>query len=107
METLDFPPGTVIYKKGELANFVYVLKSGRVKLSIGLHDFIVTSEEPVAFGLEAVSGAPYSEDCVAVTEVKLIRCEKGEFQDVYQNTELGKRSLEEFMRRTAKALGWI
>lgn len=107
METIDVSAGEEIFKAGEVGKHIYVIKSGKVKISVGLYDFFITAQEPVAFGLEVLLDKPYTETCRAVEETKLIKCEKQEFLDVYAKTEVGKNSLAEFMRRTARALGWI
>lgn len=107
METIDVSAGEEIFKAGEVGKYIYVIKSGKVKISVGLYDFFITAQEPVAFGLEVLLDKPYTETCRAVEETKLIKCEKQEFLDVYAKTEVGKNSLVEFMRRTARALGWI
>uniref|UniRef100_A0A7C4CDI4 Cyclic nucleotide-binding domain-containing protein n=1 Tax=Fervidobacterium thailandense TaxID=1008305 RepID=A0A7C4CDI4_9BACT len=107
METIEVSAGEEIFKAGEVGKYIYVIKSGKVKISVGLYDFFITAQEPVAFGLEVLLDKPYTETCRAVEETKLIKCEKQEFLDMYAKTEVGKNSLVEFMRRTARALGWI
>lgn len=107
METIEVSAGEEIFKAGEVGKYIYVIKSGKVKISVGLYDFFITAQEPVAFGLEVLLDKPYTETCRAVEETKLIKCEKQEFLDVYARTEVGKNSLVEYMRRTARALGWI
>jgi len=107
VETIEVSAGEEIFKAGEVGKYIYVIKSGKVKISVGLYDFFITAQEPVAFGLEVLLDKPYTETCRAVEETKLIKCEKQEFLDMYAKTEVGKNSLVEFMRRTARALGWI
>ncbi len=107
METIEVSAGEEIFKAGEVGKYIYVIKSGKVKISVGLYDFFITAQEPVAFGLEVLLDKPYTETCRAVEETKLIKCEKQEFLDMYAKTEVGKNSLVEFVRRTARALGWI
>jgi len=107
VETLEFNENEKIIEKDKIEPYVYIIKSGKVKVSIAGYETTLTDETPDVFGLEALVGQPYTETCIASGYVKVIRCEKSEFMDVYAKTEVGKEALKSFMRRTAKALGWI
>ncbi|AMW33194.1 cyclic nucleotide-binding domain-containing protein [Fervidobacterium islandicum] len=107
METLEFKDGDKIIEKDKKEPYVYIVKSGKVKVSLGAYETILSEELPDVFGLEALVDEPYTETCIAVGDVKVIRCEKNEFKDIYVKTEVGKEALKSFMRRTAKALGWL
>ncbi|MFN6991500.1 MAG: Crp/Fnr family transcriptional regulator [Fervidobacterium sp.] len=107
METVDFKSGETIIKNGEKGEFVYIIKSGRIKAVIASYEVILSGELPDVIGLEALTNEQYTETCTAVEDVKLIKCSTREFMDIYANTELGKKALESFVRRTAKAFGWF
>jgi len=107
VETLEFEDGYKIIEKGKQEPYVYIIKSGKVKASLGTYEALLSEETPDVFGLEALIDEPYTETCIAVGTVKVIRCEKNEFKDIYVKTEVGKEALKSFMKRTAKALGWI
>lgn len=107
METLDFAPGEIIIKNGEKGKYVYIIKSGTVKSKTGLYESTLSDKDPDVFGIEALIGEAYTETCTAINEVKVIRCETEEFMEIYAKTDVGKKALESFMKRTAKALGWI
>jgi len=107
VETLDFGPGETIIKNGEKGKYVYIIKSGNVKSKLGLYECTLSDKEPDVFGIEALIGEAYTETCTAVSEVKVIKCEVEEYMEIYAKTDVGKKALESFMKRTAKALGWI
>ncbi|HOJ94091.1 cyclic nucleotide-binding domain-containing protein [Fervidobacterium sp. 2310opik-2] len=107
METLEFKDNQMIIQKGEKGEYVYVLKSGKVKIKVNGYELIMTDEDICVFGLEALIDEPYTETCVTVGNVKVIRYQPSEFMEIYAKTEVGKKALESFMRRTAKVLGWI
>lgn len=107
METIDFSPGDVIIKNGEKGDYVYIIKSGNVKSKVGSYECTLSEREPDVFGLEALINEIYTETCTAVNQVKVIRCAVNEFLEIYAKTDLGKKALESFIKRTAKALGWI
>ncbi|MEJ5257516.1 MAG: cyclic nucleotide-binding domain-containing protein [Fervidobacterium sp.] len=111
METLEFSDGEKIIEKDDRKPYIYIIKTGTVKAIVGGYETLVSSDQAAdmveVFGLEALVGEPYSETCIAVGAVKVIRCEKNEFLDIYAKTEVGKNALKNFMKRTAKALGWI
>ncbi|MBP7303990.1 MAG: cyclic nucleotide-binding domain-containing protein [Thermotogaceae bacterium] len=107
METMEFEPGQDITKDGEKGEYVYILKSGKVKIRLGLYEFVVDGGGPEVFGLESLVGENYTETCTALENSKVIRCSSSEFMEIYGKTEVGKKALESFMRRTAKVLGWI
>lgn len=107
METLDFAPGETIIKNGEKGKYVYIIKSGNVKSKLGSHEYTLSDKESDVFGIEALIDEAYTETCTAVNDVKVIRCRVEEFMEIYAKTDVGKKALESFMKRTAKALGWI
>ncbi|MGB9614368.1 MAG: Crp/Fnr family transcriptional regulator [Fervidobacterium sp.] len=107
METLDFESGEVIIRKGEESKSVYILKSGRAKVTVSGVEFVLTSENSDVFGLEALVGENYTETCIAIENVKVIKCSPQEFMEIYAKTDVGKKAIESFMKRTAKALGWV
>ncbi len=106
MESVDLQDGEKIFEKGETAEYVYILKSGGI--TIKFFDYEETIASPIAVGLEALIGDEiYSESCYAKGETKLLKFTPAEFKDVYISTELGKNSLAEFIKRTAKIAGWL
>ncbi|MGQ9855964.1 MAG: cyclic nucleotide-binding domain-containing protein [Fervidobacterium sp.] len=111
METLEFSDGEKIIEKDDKKPYIYIIKSGTVKTVVGGYETTIFSDPSSdiveVLGLETLVGEPYSETCTAVGNVKVIRCEKSEFMDIYAKTEVGKNALRNFMKRTAKALGWI
>ncbi|WP_448376152.1 cyclic nucleotide-binding domain-containing protein [Fervidobacterium sp.] len=107
METLEFKDGEKIIEKDKLGKYIYIIKTGKIKVTISSYESILSEEGPDVFGLEALVGEPYTETCVALGDVKVIKCEREEFVEIYEITEVGKEALKSFMRRTAKALGWI
>jgi len=107
VETIEFEPGQEIIKEGEEAQYIYMLKSGKIKVQLGLYEFVISDNNPEVFGLEALVGEKYTETCTTVENSKLICCNSSEFMEIYGKTEVSKKALESFMRRTAKVLGWI
>lgn len=107
METIEFKPDQIIIKSGEVGTFVYIIKSGHVRANVSSYEVILSEELPDILGIEALVNEAYTETCTAIDEVKVIRCSLNEFMDIYAKTEVGKKALESFMKRTAKAFGWI
>lgn len=107
METIDYKSGETIIKSGEKGEFVYIIKSGRVKALVTSYEVVLSEELPDVFGIEALVNEAYTETCTAIDDVKVIKCSASEFMDIYVKTELGKKALESFVKRTAKAFGWI
>jgi len=51
---MEFEPGQDITKDGEKGEYVYILKSGKVKIRLGLYEFVVDGGGPEVFGLESI-----------------------------------------------------
>ncbi len=106
MESIDLEDGEKIFKKGEKAEYVYILKSGGLTIKFSNYEEVISS--PIAVGLEGLIGNEvYTESCYAKDETKLLKFTPEEFKDVYISTELGRNSLAEFIKRTAKISGWL
>jgi len=91
VETLEFEDGYKIIENGKQEPYVYIIKSGKVKVSLGTYEALLSEELPDVFGLEALIDEPYTETCIAVGNVKVIRCEKSEFKDIYVKLKLERK----------------
>jgi len=72
-------PGETIFKEGELAKELYVIKSGQVDIQLG-NRLLVTLEANDIFGeMALIDSAPRSATAVAKTEVALVPIAKKDF----------------------------
>src|SRR5262249_17576521 len=72
-------PGEAIFKKGETAKELYVIKSGQVEIQLG-NRLLATLDSNDIFGeMALIDSAPRSATAIAKTHVELVPISKKEF----------------------------
>jgi CRP-like cAMP-binding protein len=72
-------PGEAIFKEGETAKELYVIKSGQVEIQLG-NRLLATLESNDIFGeMALIDSAPRSATAIAKTDVELVPISKKEF----------------------------
>ncbi|QTA38159.1 cyclic nucleotide-binding domain-containing protein [Thermosipho ferrireducens] len=105
MKSLDIKAGEKIIEENTEATHVYLIKKGEVVVKYGDHEEIL--EEGNVFGIESLVGENYQENAIARTDVKLNQFSPEEFKELYAGTDVEKKALKYYTKRTMKLLGWI
>ncbi len=101
---LRFGEGEVIYRKGEMAQQMYVLLSGKVRLYLGPEPIGDWSEELIKgdfFGEESLlESIPRSHTAVALEDTELIAISRGTFlRMIRQNPEVSVKMMQRLAQR--------
>ncbi|ABR30454.1 cyclic nucleotide-binding protein [Thermosipho melanesiensis] len=105
MKTVEINDGETIFEKGQESGFVYIIKSGEVKVIYEEFEEVLMQNEII--GIEALLREPYMETAIAKNKVKLTQLSPEEFKELYSGTDVEKKALKSFTKRTMKILGWI
>jgi CRP/FNR family transcriptional regulator, cyclic AMP receptor protein len=82
----SFPAGSVIFKKGDPGDYMYVVKSGSVTLTLG-NTVLETVDEGGLFGeMALIDNEQRSADAVAKTECQLVPIDGKRFRFLIQQT---------------------
>lgn len=89
-EEITLPAGTLVTRQGEPPDYFYVILSGRLRVfretADGIRTYLTELKEGDYFGEVAlVTGQPRSASVEALTEVRLLRIGKKEFDQVLDN----------------------
>lgn len=100
--------GTVLFREGEEGNRMYVIKSGRVRLTKKIHDSEVVVEELSAgefCGELAMLGtAKRPVTAVVIEDASVIQVETGQFENMIRgNTDIALRMLKKLTQRLTQA----
>src|SRR5208282_1637402 len=68
----DFKAGDVIFNQGDPASELFVIKSGKVEISLGNRRLAALSDHDIFGEMALIDAAPRSATAVAVTDVQLV-----------------------------------
>jgi len=94
-QLLELPKGCVVYRQGELADFIYVVISGRLHATLANSDDVVEMYGPEStFGERALfTGDPHWTTVTVVTDARLIRLDVQSVHRAMQRSSLLAREL--------------
>ena len=75
----SFSAGTTIFKKGDLANELYVIQSGTVCIQLGNRTLDTLSANGIFGEMALIDSAPRSATAVAMTDVTLVPVSEKQF----------------------------
>ncbi|ONN26912.1 cyclic nucleotide-binding protein [Thermosipho affectus] len=105
MKTIELNQESKIFEKGDNGTYIYIIKSGEVKIIYNNFEEILQQNEVI--GIESILNEPYTETAIAKTKVKLNQLSPDEFKELYSGTDVEKKALKSFTKRTMKILGWL
>ena len=79
IETRSFKAGSVIFREGEVANELFVIKSGDVRIQIGNRTVTELGSESIFGEMALIDSEPRSATATAVTDVELVPVSEKQF----------------------------
>ncbi|MBB6062033.1 CRP-like cAMP-binding protein [Thermosipho japonicus] len=105
MKTNEIKKGEKIFEEGQEAKSVYLIKSGEVVIKFGQLEEKMEKNDVI--GIESLINENYTESAIAHTDVKLTELTPEEFKELYSGTDVEKKAIKSFTKRTMKLLGWL
>lgn len=105
---LQCEAGTVLFREGEEGNRMYVIKSGRVRLTKRVHDDVVVVED-LGVGefcgeLAMLGEAPRPVTAVVIEDAVVIQVQADQFEGMIRgNTEIALRMLKKLAQRLTES----
>ncbi|MEP6485601.1 MAG: cyclic nucleotide-binding domain-containing protein [Rudaea sp.] len=97
---IDVPPGTDVFKEGDIGGEMYIVETGLVELVDRDGDTVAKIGPGEFFGEAAIDGKPHASGAVGIGKTRLLRIERGAFSDVAkQNPEIAVRVLKQVVAR--------
>jgi CRP-like cAMP-binding protein len=104
-----FKAGTAIFREGDEAHELYVIKSGEVRIQIGNRTVSELSTDHVFGEMALIDNEPRSASAIAVTDVELVPVSEKQFLFLVSQTPYFAlkvmRVLAQRLRVTNKTLG--
>jgi CRP/FNR family cyclic AMP-dependent transcriptional regulator len=101
--------GEIIFKEGDKAEELFVIKSGQVEIRIGNRRFSELSANSIFGEMALIDDAPRSATAVAMTDVELVPVSEKQFLFLVSQTPFFAlkvmRVLARRLRATSKSLG--
>ncbi|TDP73500.1 Crp/Fnr family transcriptional regulator [Bradymonas sediminis] len=102
------PAGTVLFREGEVGTKMYVIKSGRVRLSKKIQDSSIVLEELGAGGfcgeVAMVSDQPRPVTATVVSDAAVIQIDAGQFENMLRsNSDIAVRMMKRMTQRLTRA----
>lgn len=102
------PAGTVLFREGDDGNKMYVIKSGRVRLTKRVFDTDITIEElhggDFCGEISLVSQQPRPVTATVVADASVIAIESSQFENMIRsNTDIAVRMMKKMTRRLTEA----
>ncbi len=102
------PAGTVLFREGEAGNKMYVIKSGRIRLSKRVFDADVTVEELRAGDfcgeIALLNDQPRPVTATAFTDAGVIAMDAGQFENMLRsNADIAVRMMKKMSARLTEA----
>lgn len=109
VETRLFKAGTIIFRQGDAANEMFVIKSGRVRIQLGNRTLSELNADTVFGEMALIDNEPRSATAVAVTDVELVPVSERQFLFMVGQTPYFAlkvmRVLAQRLRATSKTFG--
>jgi CRP-like cAMP-binding protein len=109
IETRFFKAGTTIFREGEEAHELFVIKSGEVRIQIGNRTVSELSADHIFGEMALIDNQPRSASAIAVTDVELVPVSEKQFLFLVGQTPYFAlkvmRVLAERLRATNKTFG--
>lgn len=109
IEAQSFNAGSVIFKEGDEARELYVVKSGEVRIQIGNRTITELSADNIFGEMALIDNEPRSATAIAVTDVELVPVSEKQFLFLVSQTPFFAlkvmRVLAQRLRVTNKTFG--
>ena len=109
IETRFFKAGTTVFREGEEAHELFVIKSGEVRIQIGNRTIAELSTDSIFGEMALIDNEPRSASAVAVSDVELVPVSEKQFLFLVSQTPYFAlkvmRVLAQRLRATNKTFG--
>jgi CRP/FNR family transcriptional regulator, cyclic AMP receptor protein len=79
IEARSFKAGGVIFREGDVANELFVIKSGQVRIQIGNRTVTELGQESIFGEMALIDSEPRSATATAITDVELVPVSEKQF----------------------------
>jgi CRP/FNR family transcriptional regulator, cyclic AMP receptor protein len=109
IETVSFKAGDVIFREGDNALDLFVIKSGQVRIQIGNRTVAELAPDTIFGEMALIDDEPRSATAVAATDVELVAVSEKQFLFLVSQTPYFAlkvmRTLAQRLRKTNKTIG--
>lgn len=109
IEARSFKAGNVIFREGDAANELFVIKSGQVRIQIGNRTVTELGQESIFGEMALIDNEPRSATATAITDVELVPVSEKQFLFLVSQTPYFAlkvmRVLAQRLRVTNKTFG--
>jgi CRP/FNR family cyclic AMP-dependent transcriptional regulator len=109
IEARSFKAGSVIFREGDAANELFVIKSGQVRIQIGNRTVTELGQESIFGEMALIDSEPRSATATAMTDVELVPVSEKQFLFLVSQTPYFAlkvmRVLAQRLRVTNKTFG--
>lgn len=109
IEARSFKAGSVIFREGDPANELFVIKSGQVRIQIGNRTVTELGQESIFGEMALIDSEPRSATATAITDVELVPVSEKQFLFLVSQTPYFAlkvmRVLAQRLRVTNKTFG--
>jgi CRP/FNR family cyclic AMP-dependent transcriptional regulator len=109
IEARSFKAGNVIFREGDAANELFVIKSGQVRIQIGNRTVTELGQESIFGEMALIDSEPRSATATAITDVELVPISEKQFLFLVSQTPYFAlkvmRVLAQRLRMTNKTFG--
>ena len=109
IEARSFKAGNVIFREGDAANELFVIKSGQVRIQIGNRTVTELGQESIFGEMALIDSEPRSATATAITDVELVPVSEKQFLFLVSQTPYFAlkvmRVLAQRLRMTNKTFG--
>jgi CRP/FNR family transcriptional regulator, cyclic AMP receptor protein len=109
IEARSFKAGSVIFREGDAANELFVIKSGQVRIQIGNRTVTELGQESIFGEMALIDSEPRSATATAITDVELVPVSEKQFLFLVSQTPYFAlkvmRVLAQRLRMTNKTFG--
>jgi CRP/FNR family transcriptional regulator, cyclic AMP receptor protein len=109
IEVKSFKAGSVIFREGDEAKELYVIKSGEVRIQIGNRTIIELDTDNIFGEMALIDNEPRSATAIAITDVELVPVSEKQFLFLVSQTPYFAlkvmRVLAQRLRETNKTFG--
>ena len=106
VETRFFKAGTIIFHQGDVANEMFVIKSGQVRIQLGNRTLAELRADNIFGEMALIDDEPRSASAIAITDVELVPVSERQFLFMVSQTPYFAlkvmRVLAQRLRKTSK-----
>ena len=106
VETRFFKAGTIIFHQGDVANEMFVIKSGHVRIQLGNRTLAELRADNIFGEMALIDDEPRSASAIAITDVELVPVSERQFLFMVSQTPYFAlkvmRVLAQRLRKTSK-----